>query len=52
MTEKTNEMSEAALEARRKYYREYNARNKEKRKQWNAKHWEKLAKENEEREKK
>lgn len=43
-----NEMSEAAKEARRKYFREYSKRNKEKRRQWNANYWEKVAAKNKE----
>lgn len=41
---KNIETSIAAIEARRKYYRDYNAKNREKRKQWNKNHWEKVAK--------
>ena len=36
-------LSQEALEARRKYQRDYRRRNPEKRRQWDARRWEKLA---------
>lgn len=40
---KRKQLSEAALQARREYFREYNRKNREKRKQWNQNHWENVA---------
>jgi hypothetical protein len=36
-------LSPEAIEARRQYYREYGAKNREKRKEANAKYWQKYA---------
>lgn len=36
-------LSTAAIEARRKYFREYNRKNKAKRQAWNDSHWERVA---------
>ena len=41
--EKKEQMSAEAIEARRKYQREYYAANKEKRKAYDARRWEKKA---------
>lgn len=38
-----NQLSQEALEARRKYQRDYRRRNPEKRRQWDKNHWERLA---------
>lgn len=39
-------LSDAAIEARRRYYREYARKNADKRKSWAKAHWERVAKQN------
>lgn len=41
--EQNKPLSAAALDARRKYYRDYNKKNRDKRKAWNHSHWERVA---------
>lgn len=41
--EQNKPLSDAALAARRAYYRQYNQQNRDKRKAWNRNHWERVA---------
>lgn len=43
LPEQNKPLSDAALKARREYFREYERKNKDKRKQWNRNHWERVA---------
>lgn len=43
LPEQKKPLSAEAVAARRKYYREYNRKNADKRKAWNNAHWEKVA---------
>ena len=43
LPEQKKTLSDAALQARREYYRSYNRKNSEKRKAWNLNHWERVA---------
>lgn len=49
LPEQNKPLSDAALNARRKYYREYNKKNRDKRKKWNQNHWERVAEQQAER---
>ena len=46
LPEQNKPLSNEALQARREYFREYNRKNREKRKQWTKNHWEKVAAQN------
>ena len=41
--EQNKPLSAEALAARRAYYRDYNKKNRDKRKAWNHSHWERVA---------
>ena len=43
LPEQKKPLSDAAIQARRAYYRAYNRKNADKRKQWSQNHWERVA---------